>query len=191
MHPAAHGAATVRAGRGHHAGRDVREQQPGFGNQRSTDRTVVEEGAGAATPLDHPAENQRLGGIALDASRRQRRPDGVTGWNLERSRDFSRVAPGPDQPLPAASAKRKGERRHQDGLARPGLARERGETLAQLNREMAHQNEVADRQSRQHVSTPVYQTAHYHGQNKMGTRAMQIAKAPGRRGAKCGGRTQT
>jgi hypothetical protein len=78
----------------------------------------------------------------------------MAGWRLERGGHLGRFGAGAHQPLPAAPAKRKGQRRHEDRLARARFAGERGESAGKLEPQVADQHEIANGKRCEHVLTP-------------------------------------
>ncbi len=113
------------------------------------DRLVVDEGAGAAIGKLHAAENHLTGVVEAvlgqDPCRRMALGDVEGGRHLALLRAMA------DQARIAAAAERQREGIEQDGFARAGLAGQHREATGKFDIEPFDQDDVTDRQTRQHA----------------------------------------
>ena len=126
-------------------------------DQRSTnglerlhaDRLVVDEGAGAAVGELHAAQDH-LAGIVEAVFGKDLRGRMALG-HVEGGGDLALLHAMADQPGVAAAAERQREGIEQDGFARAGFAGQHREATGKLDIEPFDQDDVTDRQTRQHA----------------------------------------
>ena len=115
------------------------------------DRLVVDEGAGAAVGKLHPSQDHLAGIVeaivAEDGGGRMPLRD------IEHRGDLALFGAVTDQAGIAAAAERQRERIEQDGFARAGLAGQNGKAPGKFDIEPFDQDDVADRQTRQHAGS--------------------------------------
>jgi hypothetical protein len=125
------------------------DQRGAHGLQRlHGDRLVVDEGAGAAVGKLHTAQNHLAGIIEAvvgeDSCRR------VVLRHVESGRHLPLLGTVAHQRGIATAAERQRKRIEQDGFARAGFAGQHGQSAGEFDIESFDQDDVADRQTRQH-----------------------------------------
>ena len=113
------------------------------------DRLVVDEGAGAAVGQLHPAQDH-LAGI-VEAVVAEDRRGRMALRHVEHRGDLALLHAVADEAGVAAAAQRQGEGIEQDGFARAGFAGQHRKATGKFDIEPLDQDDVTDRQTRQHA----------------------------------------
>ena len=113
------------------------------------DRLVVDEGAGAAVGQLHPAQDHFPGIVEPVVAENSR--GRMSLGDIEHRRDLALLHAVADQAGVAAAAQRQRKRIEQDGFAGAGFAGQHRKATGKLDIEPFDQDDVTDRQTRQHV----------------------------------------